>query len=135
MELRPLVIAGGALAATLLLPLVLAFALTGHPDVVRGLLLGLVVGLLNNLILARKLDRVIEGREAWQTLTRTMPRNMLLRFTLIFVIGAAAARVHGVNVAGIAAGLGLCLVVGIAYSAWTVRVRWKKEDGTPVWAR
>ncbi len=137
MELRPLVIAGGAISLALSTPLLVAFAVSGRPDVVRGLLLGLAVGLLNNLLLARKLDRVIDGREPWQRLRTTMPRNMLLRFSLIFAIGAAAAYAHGINLAGLAGGVGLCLVVGIIYSSWTVRERWRKEDGTPVylWVR
>jgi ATP synthase I chain len=133
MELRPLVIAGGALATAAHLPLVVAFGLMGHADVVRGLLLGLLVGLLNNLLLARKLDRVIAGREPWQRLPRTMPRNMLLRFALIFAVGAAAARLHTINVAAMAGGLALCLVIGIVYSSWAVAARWRKEDGAPVY--
>lgn len=132
-ELRPLVFSGGALAAAALLPLVAAFGFTGHADVVRGLLLGLVVGLLNNLLLARKLDRAITGREAWQALPSAMPRNMLLRFALIFAIGAVAARAHTINVAAMAGGLGLCLVIGIVYSSWAVLARWRKEDGAPVY--
>lgn len=133
MELRPLVIASGGLVTAVLLPLVVAFALAGRPDVVRGLLLGLIVGLLNGLLLARKLDRVIDGREAWQTLNTTMPRNMLLRFALIFAIGAAAARVHGINLAAMAGAMGLYLLVSIFYSAWAVHARWRREDGAPVY--
>lgn len=133
MELRPLVIAGGALATAAHLPLVVAFGLTGHADVVRGLLLGLVVGLLNNLLLARKLDRAIAGADPWQALPRTMPRNMALRFALIFVVCAAAASLHTVNVVAMVAGLALCLVIGIVYSSWTVLARWRKEDGAPVY--
>jgi hypothetical protein len=111
------------------LPLVLAFAAAGHPDIARGLLLGLLVGLLNSLLLARKLDRVIDGREAWQSLSSTMPRNMLARFLLIGAVTAAASRVHGINVVAMGGGLVLYLLVGIVYSAWAVLVRWRKEDG------
>lgn len=135
MELRPLVIGGGAFAAALLLPLMVAFALAGRPEVVRGLLLGLLVGLLNNFLLARKLDRALDGHDDWRDLTRTMPRNMIMRFALIFAIGAAAARTHTINVPAMAGGLGLCLIVGLVYSARTVLVRWKKEDGSPVYGK
>jgi hypothetical protein len=128
MRLRPLAISGGALTAVALLPLIVAFAAAGRPDVARGLLLGLLLGLLNSLLLARKLDRVMEGREAWQALTNTMPRHMLARFMVIGTITAAAARVHSINVAAMVGGLALCLVVGVAYSAWAVLVRWRKED-------
>lgn len=133
MRLRALVVAGGTLTAVVLLPLALTFALVGHAEITRGLLLGLLLGLLNNFLLARKLDRVMDGREAWQSLQRTMPRNVLLRFGLIFAVGAAASRVSGINLAAMAAGIGLSLVVGIVYSAWTVLARWKKEDGAPVY--
>lgn len=133
MELRRMVMRGGGLAAAALLPFVLAFALVGRADVGRGLLLGFLVGLLNSLLLARKLDRVIDGREAWQTLSRTMPRNMLARFALIFAIGAAASRVHGIHLAGLAGGLALYLVLTFAYCAWAVASRWRKEDGSPAY--
>ncbi|HZS93002.1 MAG TPA: ATP synthase subunit I [Chloroflexota bacterium] len=133
MALRPLVITGGAVATALLLPVVIIFILTDHPEVVRGLLLGLVTGLLNNLLLARKLDRVLRGQDAWQSLRLTMPRNMLLRFGLILLIAWAAARTHGINLPAMAAGLGLCLLVGIVYSCWAVLQRWRKEDGAPVY--
>ena len=128
MRLRPLALSGGALTAVVLVPVVVAFAAAGRPDVARGLLLGLLVGLLNSLLLARKLDRAIDGREAWQSLNSTMPRNMLARFLLIAALTAAAARVHGINVVAMVGGLSLCLVVGVAYSAWAVLVRWRKED-------
>lgn len=128
-----MVMQGGGLAAAALLPLVLATALLGHADLGRGLLLGFIVGLLNSLLLARKLDRVIDGRDPWQTLSRTMPRNMLVRFTLIFTIGAAASRVPQLNLAGMAAGLALYLVLTFAYCAWSVAARWKKEDGSPAY--
>ena len=128
MRLRPLAISGGALTTVVLLPLVLAFTAAGHPDVARGLLLGLLVGLLNSLLLARKLDRVIDGREAWQSLGHTMPRNVLVRFMLIGAVAAAASRTHGINVVAMVGGLALCLLVGVVYSAWTVLVRWRKED-------
>jgi heme O synthase-like polyprenyltransferase len=133
MELRPLVITGGAVATALLLPAIIAFALAGHPEVVRGLLLGLVTGLLNNLLLARKLDRVQRGQEAWQSLRGTMPRNMVLRFGLVMVIAVVAARAHGINMAAMATGLGVCLLVGIIYSCWALLKRWRKEDGAPVY--
>lgn len=128
-----MVMRGGALSAAALLPLVLAFALLGWPDVARGLLLGFVVGLLNGLLLARKLDRVIDGRDPWQTLSRTMPRNMLLRFSLIFAIGALASRVPELNLVGLAGGLGLYMVLSFGYAAWAVAARWRKEDGSPAY--
>jgi ATP synthase I chain len=128
MRLRPLAISGGALTAVVLLPLIVAFAAAGRPDVARGLLLGLLVGLLNSLLLARKLDRAIDGREAWQALNKTMPRNMLARFMVIGTITAAASRVHNINVAAMAGGLALYLLVGLVYVAWAVLMRWRKED-------
>lgn len=133
MELRPLVYAGGMIAAGLLLPFVVLFAVLAHPEVSRGLLLGLLVGLLNLLLLARKLDRAIDGREPWQNLTRTMPRNMVQRFGLIFVVGVVAARSGSVHLAGLAAGLITALVTGLVYAAWSIALRWKREDGTPVY--
>ena len=133
MELRSLAVSGGGLAAAAHAPLVLCFALAGQPDVVRGLLLGLVVGLLNSLLLARKLDRAIDGRDPWQNLTKTMPRNMMARFGLIFAIGVAAARAHGVNLAAMAGGILLYLVVSQVYACWAVLAQWRKEDGKPVY--
>lgn len=133
MRLRPLAITGGAISLPVLLPLMAVFASAGRPDVVRGLLLGLAVGLLNNLLLARKLDRVIDGRDPWQNLNAAMSRNMMLRFALILAVCVAATRVHGINAAAIAGGLGLCLVAGIMYASWTVRRQWMKEDGVPVY--
>ncbi len=133
MELRPLVYAGGMIAAGLLLPFVVLFAVLDRPDVSRGLLLGLLVGLLNLLLLARKLDRAIDGRDPWQNLTRTMPRNMVQRFGLILVVGTIAARSGSVHLAGLAAGLITALVAGIVYAAWSITLRWKREDGTPVY--
>jgi len=135
MELRQLVVSSGMVAAALLLPFVILFALLGHPDVVRGLLLGLVAGLFNSLLLARKLDRAIDGRDPWQNLTRTMPRNMLTRFALILVLGLIGVRLSHVNLAGMIAGLSLCMVVGAVYSVRRVSVRWKQEDGVPVYER
>lgn len=133
MHLRRLVFRGGTLATAVLLPMVLAFALSGHAEIARGLLLGLLVGLLNGVLLARKLDRVIDGREAWQSLNRTMPRNMMLRFALIFAVGAAASRVPDISLAAFAGGIGISLVVGIVYACWAVWARWKREDGAPVY--
>jgi len=135
MALRPLVISGGGLAFAAALPPMLAFGLAGRPDVVRGIALGLVVGLLNSLLLARKLDRAIDGRDPWYALQRTMPRNMLLRFAVIGVVCAAAARTPGIHVAGLVGGLGLSLVVGIFWAAWAVAARWRKEDGLPVYQK
>jgi hypothetical protein len=128
MRLRPLAISGGTLTAVVLLPLIVAFAAAGRPDVARGLLLGLLVGLLNSLLLARKLDRVSDGREAWQALNHTMPRHMLVRFTLIGVVAALAARTPGINVVAMVGGLALYLLVGLVYAAWAVLMRWRKED-------
>ena len=128
MRLRPLAISGGALTAVVLLPLIVAFAAAGRPDVARGLLLGLLVGLLNSLLLARKLDRVSDGREAWQSLNATMPRHVLVRFTLIGVVAAVAARTPGINVAAMVGGLALSLLVSLVYAAWAVLMRWRKED-------
>ena len=128
MRLRPLAISGGVLAAVVLLPLIVAFAAAGRPDVARGLLLGLLLALLNSLLLARKLDRVMDGREAWQSLGSTMPRNVLARFMVIGAVAALAARTPGINVAAMVGGLALYLLVGLAYAAWAVLVRWRKED-------
>jgi predicted membrane chloride channel (bestrophin family) len=128
MRLRPLVISSGMLATLALAPAMLALALTGHADVARGLLLGVAVGLLNSFLLARKLDRMIEGREAWQSLTRTLQRNMLLRFALIFAIGAASAQVPGIHLVGMAAGIGAYLVISLIYFSWAVLRYWKEED-------
>ncbi len=135
MELRQLVVSSGMVAAALLLPFIILFALLGHPDVVRGLLLGLVAGLLNSLLLARKLDRAIDGRDPWQNLTRTMPRNMLTRFALILGLGLIGVRLSHVNLAGMVAGLALCIVVGAVYAARSTTMQWKKEDGVPVYER
>ncbi len=135
MELRQLVVSSGMVAAALLLPFIILLALLGRPDVVRGLLLGLVIGLLNSLLLARKLDRVIDGRDPWQNLPRTMPRNMLMRFGLVLVLGVLGARLSHINLAGMAAGLGLYMVVGAVYAARLTTVQWKKEDGVPVYER
>jgi hypothetical protein len=128
MRLRPLAISGGALTAVVLAPLIVAFAAAGRPDVARGLLLGLLLGLLNSLLLARKLDRVMDGREAWQALGATMPRHVLVRFTLIGVVAAVAARTPGINLVAMVGGLALYLLVGLVYVAWAVLMRWRKED-------
>ena len=128
MRLRPLAIASGMLVTIVLVPVVLALALMGHADVARGILLGVAVGLLNTFLLARKLDRMIEGREAWQSLTRSLQRNMLLRFALIFGIGAAAAQVPGIHLVGMAAGIGTYLAISLIYSSWAVLRYWRKED-------
>lgn len=133
MRLRPLAITGGAITMPVFLPLMAVFASAGRPDLVRGLLLGLAVGLLNNLLLARKLDRVIDGRDPWQNLNAAMPRNMMLRFALILTVCIAAARTPGISVAALAGGLGLSLVAHIVYVSWTVRKQWMKEDGVPVY--
>jgi hypothetical protein len=128
MRLRPLAISGGALTAVVLVPLIVACAAAGRPDVARGLLLGLMVGLLNSLLLARKLDRVSDGREAWQSLGSTMPRNVLARFMVIGAVAALAARTPGIHVAAMVGGLALCLLIGLVYAAWAVLMRWRKED-------
>jgi len=132
MELRSLVISGGGLAALALSPFMVAFGVAGRPDVVRGLLLGHVVGLLNSFLLARKLDRVADGRDAWQTLPAAMSRNMMLRFALILAIGFAATRAPGINVAAMAGGIALYLVLGLCFSARAVLAQWNKEDATLV---
>jgi len=132
MELRSLVISGGGLAALALSPFMVAFGVAGRPDVVRGLLLGLAVGLLNSFLLARKLDRVAAGRDPWQTLPAAMSRNMMLRFALILIIGAAATRAHGINVAAMAGGIALYLVLGLCFSARAILTQWNKEDATLV---
>jgi len=128
MELRSLVISGGGLAALALSPFMVAFGLAGRPDVVRGLVLGLVVGLLNSFLLARKLDRVADGRDPWQTLSATMPRNMMMRFALVLVVGVAAARAPGINAVAMAGGIALYLVLGLCFSARAVLAQWNKED-------
>jgi phosphotransferase system glucose/maltose/N-acetylglucosamine-specific IIC component len=133
MVLRSLAFSGGGLAAVAHAPLIFGFALAGQPDVVRGLLLGLVVGLLNSLLLARKLDRAIDGRDPWQNLTTAMPRNMMLRFALVFAIGVAASRARGVNLAAMAGGIMLYFVVSQVYACWAVLAQWRKEDGEPVY--
>ncbi len=133
MELRSLTVAGGGLAAVALAPLIIGFAVAGQPDVVRGLLLGLVIGLLNSLLLARKLDRAIDGRDPWQGLTKAMPRNMMARFALIFAVGVAASRAHGINLAAMAGGIMLYFIVSLSYASWAVLVQWRKEDGEPLY--
>ncbi len=133
MELRSLAVSGGVVATAAHTPFIVAFAVAGHPDVVRGLLLGLVVGMLNSFLLARKLDRTLGGREPWQGLSKTMPRNMLARFALIIVIVVAASRANGINVAALACGIALYFIVSLVYMSRAIATRWKKEDGTPVY--
>lgn len=133
MPLRPLVISGGMLAIVALLPLVLACALAGHMDVARGLLLGFVVGLLNSFLLARKLDRVRDGRDPLHALNGMLRRNMLVRFTLIFAIGAAASLVPGIHLLGMAGGIAAYLIISLAYFSWVVVRYCRKEGGSPVY--
>lgn len=135
MTLRPLVMSSGLAAALLLLPFIILLAVLGHPDMVRGLLLGLAAGMLNSLLLARKLDRVIDGRDPWQTLTRAMPRNMMMRFSLVVLLGFFAALTPDVHLLGMVAGLGVSMIVGLVYASRSVVRRWREEDGVPVYER
>lgn len=127
MRLRSLVVTSGTFALATGLSAVLAFAATGHPNVARGLLFGLLVGLLNHLLLARKFGRVIDGRDPWQDLRRSMRWNMLLRFAMIVASGAVAAHTPGVNVTAMACGIVVYVVVTVAYAMWTVVGPWRKE--------
>jgi hypothetical protein len=120
MELRSLVIACALLAFGTGLPVVVVLVLLGHVDVARGVFLGLLVGLANSLLLARKFGRVIDGRDPWQSLKGIMRRNMLLRFALIVASGAVAAHTPGVSVTGMAGGIVLYLVVSVIYSSGAV---------------
>lgn len=131
MALRPLVISGGTLAFVALLPLVLAFALAGHSDVARGLLLGFAIGLLNSFLLAHKLDRIRNGRDPLHALTKVLRRNMLVRFALIFAIGGAASRVPGIHLLGMMSGIGVYLVISLIYCSWVVIRYCGKEGGFP----
>lgn len=133
MPLRPLVISGAMLTSVVLLPLVLACALAGHMDVARGLLLGFLVGLLNSFLLARKLDRVRTGRDPLHALKGMLRRNMLVRFTLIFAIGAAASLVPGIHLLGMAGGIAAYLIISLAYFSWVVVRYCRKEGGSPVY--
>lgn len=127
MPLRPLVLAGGTLAMVILLPLAIAATVMGHADVARGLLLGCAIGLLNSFLLARKLDRVRDGHDPWEALTKIMRRNMIVRFSLIFAIGAAASYVPGIHLVGMVGGVGAYLVISLIYFTWAVARYYKKE--------
>ena len=102
--------------------------LVGRHDMAKGLAVGVLLGILNSLLLAQRLDRIISGAEGVDRLKAIFRSNRALRFTLVLGGAAAATRVQGLHVAGLVGGLGFFFVVsGVVYSRGVLQC-WRSEE-------
>ena len=128
LSLQGLVGRAAALGFATMAPLCLVCAIVGRYDIAKGLALGTLLGILNSLLLAQRLDRMISGAEGVERLRKVFGANRALRFTIVLGAAAAATRVHGLHLAGLVAGLGFFFVVsGIVYSRGVLRC-WRDEE-------
>ncbi len=110
-------------------PVCLACVAMGRHDIAKGLVAGLLLGILNSLLLAQRLDRMISGVEGVERLNKVFGANRALRFTLVLGCSALATQIRGLHIVALVLGLGFFFVIStVVYSRGVLR-RWRLEEG------
>jgi hypothetical protein len=128
-SLQDLVKQATVLGLAVLLPICAACSILGRTDIARGLAVGLLLGILNSMLLAQRLDRMISGAEGVERLKKVFRANRALRFTLVLGGSAAATQVRGLHMLAVVCGLAFFFVLSsVIYSRGVLR-RWQLEEG------
>jgi hypothetical protein len=112
-----------------LFPVCATYSFLGRFDIAKGLAVGLLLGILNSLLLAQRLDRMISGAEGVERLKKVFRVNRAVRFALVLGGSAAATQVRGLHMMALVIGLAFFFVVSTVIYARGVLRRWQMEEG------
>lgn len=128
-SLRGLVTRSALLGGAALLPAVDLCIAAGRLDIARGLAVGLILGVLNSLLLAQHLDRMISGATGVDRLRRSFRTNRNLRFALVLGCSAMATQARGIHMVGLVVGLAFFFALSTVVYCRGVLQRWQREEG------